>query len=73
MQSDAFSEAGVRQEHIYFDQFSGTKLAQERPPTSKLLGYNASGYPQRRHRLGGRMQATRGGRLVERLSLAVGS
>lgn len=73
MQFDALSEAGMREEHIYVEQFSGTKSARGRPAASKLPGYNASGCPQRRHRFGDRMQPVRGDRLVGQLRLAGGS
>ena len=43
MQFDALIEAGVKEEHIYFDQLSGTKSARERPALSKLLGYARDG------------------------------
>ncbi|MEW1823535.1 recombinase family protein [Arthrobacter sp. NPDC080031] len=43
MQFDALIEAGVKEEHIYFDQLSGAKSARERPALSKLLAYAREG------------------------------
>jgi DNA invertase Pin-like site-specific DNA recombinase len=43
MQFDALIEAGVPEERIYFDQFSGAKAARERPALSKLLAYARDG------------------------------
>lgn len=43
MQFDALIEAGVKEEHIYFDQLSGTKSARARPALSKLLDYARDG------------------------------
>lgn len=43
MQFDALLEAGVKEEHIYFDQLSGAKAARDRPALSKLLGYARDG------------------------------
>ncbi|MFB9654430.1 recombinase family protein [Pseudarthrobacter oxydans] len=42
-QFDALLEAGVPEEHIYFDQLSGAKAAKERPALSKLLAYARDG------------------------------
>jgi DNA invertase Pin-like site-specific DNA recombinase len=39
MQFDALVEAGVPEEHIYFDQLSGAKAAKERPGLTALLCY----------------------------------
>ena len=39
MQFDALTEAGVKEERIYFDQLSGSKSARERPALTKLLGF----------------------------------
>lgn len=39
MQFDALIEAGVPEEHIYFDHLSGAKAAKERPGLSALLSY----------------------------------
>ncbi|HEX9088880.1 MAG TPA: recombinase family protein [Arthrobacter sp.] len=43
MQFDALTDAGVKEEHIYFDQLSGAMSARERPALSKLLGYARDG------------------------------
>ncbi|NKR17174.1 hypothetical protein A5N17_06840 [Arthrobacter sp. D2] len=39
MQFDALIEAGVPEEHIYFDQLSGAKAAKERPGLTALMSY----------------------------------
>jgi hypothetical protein len=39
MQFEALIEAGVPEEHIYFDQLSGAKAARDRPALTKLLAY----------------------------------
>jgi DNA invertase Pin-like site-specific DNA recombinase len=38
-QFDALREAGVPEEHIYFDQLSGAKAAKDRPGLTALLAY----------------------------------
>lgn len=43
VQFEALIEAGVPEEHIYFDQLSGAKAARERPALSKLLAYARDG------------------------------
>lgn len=43
IQFDTLLEAGVKEEHIYFDQLSGSKSARERPALQKLLGYARDG------------------------------
>lgn len=43
MQFEALIEAGVPEEHIYFDQLSGAKAARDRPALTKLLAYARDG------------------------------